>query len=220
MNRHGFSLLFAVTLLLSRVVSAHPVTFDFLGQVDYITDPDNVVAATPIRFGSALTLSLRFDTDTPDNELYAADPTRGSFRGPGWIKLNIEGVLFEQASGVQVDILHGANGDQELFQAMANYPGSTSWPGLPGYYQTLIALWQNEQPHNMLANAELPDWVVFSRAQENHCVINADNYQIVFSISQIPEPSTLALSISALAVITVFGRVTMLTTARKQLSPR
>jgi hypothetical protein len=137
--------------------------------------------------------------------LYANDPDRGSFTGPGWLRVNIEGVSFEQNNGIQVDILHGANG-QELFHAMAIYDSKPSTADLPTYYQTFLGFWETDLPYDFLSNAELPTTLDFSRADQSHAVINANNYQIVFSVAQVPEPSTFALVAVAILLTPFYGR--------------
>jgi hypothetical protein len=196
-----------IAVFFSAAVShATVVTFNFQGNVAYIWDPDSLVGATGIQIGSPVQTSLRFDTATPDFPLYADDPSRGSFTGPGWLKVSIAGVNFEQTSGVQVDILHGANGGEEVFDAMADYGATPSSPELPTYFQTYLGLWETGPPYDLLSNAELPTSLDFSRTDQSHAVINANNYQIVFSVAQVPEPSTWALATVAVLLRALHGR--------------
>ena len=189
-----------IGLFSTLVSSATIVTFDFTGNVNSIYDPNGLVAPTPIHLGSPVQASFRFDTATPDWPLYADDPTRGSFVGPGWLKVNINGLNFERTTGVQVDSLHGANGGQELFQVMA-LQNPTAWPSeLPIFTnpEMFMAFWETAPPYDLLSNAELPTSMDFSRADIYLAFVrastsSANNYEIRFSLTQVPEPGVTSL---------------------------
>ncbi len=209
-SQHPLPFSLAITILTALSTfssSATPVTFDFTGRVTSVYDPYGLVPPTTIHLGSPVQASLRFDTDTPDWPLYVNDPTRGSFVGSGWLKVNVNGLNFQQTTDIQVDILHGANGGQELFQAMA-LQNPTAWPTeLPVFTfpQIFMAFWETAPPYDLLANAELPISMDFSRADITHAFVRAGTsslnmYEIQFSLTQVPEPSVAALLTVAFAL--------------------
>lgn len=194
-----FSLAVSLTVFPANT-RAEIITFDFIGTVTSVYNPYNVVSPSLITLGNPVQASLRFDTTTPDLALYADDPTRGSFIGPGWLKVNINGLNFERTTTVQVDILHGANGGQELFQAMA-LGSPTAWPAeLPtySYPEIFMDFWETGPPYDLLSNAELPTTMDFSRADSMLAFVragtsDANMYEIQFKLVQVPEPGGASL---------------------------
>ena len=198
-SRSPFIVISAIALLGVNHSFGEIVTFSFAGQVTYIGNPLGVVVPALIHLGSPVQASIRYDTATPDSPLYIDDPTWGSFVGPGAVKVNINGLKFEQDNTIQVDILHGANGGQELFQA-GGYRNPTAWPSeLPVLTNPTIfmAFWETGPPRDLLANAELPTLMDFSRADITHAFVRSSSaqsgYEIQFSLVQVPEPTSAGL---------------------------
>jgi PEP-CTERM motif len=192
--------------------SAEIVTFNFVGSVSYVYNPYAVVDPLLIRIGDPVQASLRYDTTTPDTY---PESDRGSFIGPGWLKVTINGLTFERTTTVQIDILHGANGGQELFQAMA-LNGLTSWPNsIPSYpfQNLLLQFWETGPPHDFLSNADLPTSLDFSRADVRLGTIttstsSANMYEVQFNLTQVPEPATATLLIVGLLAAGILFRST------------
>jgi hypothetical protein len=189
-----------LSLLIPRAASAVPVAFDFRGQVTWVGDPYNVLDPASIHVGAPVEASLQFDTSTPDLPPYAGDPTRGCFVGPGWLKVSISGLAFEKTTGVQVDVLHGANGGQELFQAMA-LQAPTAWPATIPLYnesQIFMSFWETAPPFDLLSSAELPLTMDFSRADDALAFVRSytadeNMYEVQFDLTLIPEPGSMPL---------------------------
>jgi hypothetical protein len=182
--------------------SAEIVTFNFVGTVSYVYNPYAVVDPLLIRTGDPVHVSLRYDTTTPDTY---PESDRGSFISPGWLKVNINGLTFERTSTVQIDILHGANGGQELFQALA--PGGlTSLPNsIPSFpFQNLfLGFWETGPPHDFLSSADLPTYLDFSRADAKLATFSTGTtsvnmYELQFNLMQVPEPGVATLLIGGL----------------------
>jgi len=204
--------------------SAEIVTFDFIGNVSFVYNPYSVVDPLLIRTGDPVQVSLRFDTTSPD-----ANPASdwGTFYSPGWLKVNINGLTFERTTTVQIDILHGANGGEELFQAMT-LNGLTSWPNsIPSYpFQNLLLhFWETGPPHDFLSNADLPTSLDFSRADVRLGSIttstsSANMYEVQFNLTQVPEPGLAALLIVGLLVwIISFNPVRNCSVSRVRSTP-
>jgi PEP-CTERM motif len=179
---------------------AEIVTFYFAGNVSSIYNPFGLVNPSLIKVGDPVQASIQFDTTTPDS-IYADDATQGTFIGPGWMKAKINGLDFERTTDVQIDILHGANGGQELFQALA-LGGATAWPAaLPTFDSPRIfmAFWETQPPYDLLSNAELPVSMDFSRADMIEAFVGASSlnlnmYEIRFDLlHQVPEPGSAVL---------------------------
>jgi hypothetical protein len=170
------------------------VTFSFTGRVSWIYNPSGAGDALPVSVGDPVQLSLRFNTSTRD--LYPDDPTRGAFVGPGWLKVSINGLAFEQTQTVGIDVIHGGNGGQELFQAQVLANDASAWPEpLAAYPQkrTLVSFWETGPPYDLLSSAELPTQMDFSRADQFFAsVMTAGEvynvYEIGFTLIQVPEP--------------------------------
>lgn len=119
--------------------------------------------------------------------------------------MNINGLEFEYGAGVQIDILHGANGGEEMFSAMA-LGEPTTWPqSIPRFANPSILLYASESapPFDFLSDAELPKTLDFSRADMRFGHVRATSetlqrmYQIQFDFVQVPEPSVATLIVAA-----------------------
>jgi hypothetical protein len=174
------------------------IEFEFSGNVSFIGDPFGLVGSL-ITLGDPVLVSLRYDTTTPD--LYPDDPTRGAYVGPGWLKVNINGLAFEQTLGVQIDVLDGFDG-QELFQALGVCcPSPTAWPAsLPLFPFSGVGLGigQTMPPYTLLSSDALPTFLNLGLADfASGAVVSSTEdlnmYEIQFQLFQVPEPGIFAL---------------------------
>jgi hypothetical protein len=102
---------YRLTFLTALMVSVFPtvshsaiITLNFMGDVTFIYNPHGIVGP-PIALGAPVTASIRYDTVWPD--LYPGDSTRGTYLSmPGWLKVNISGLLFEQTISYQSAVGH------------------------------------------------------------------------------------------------------------------
>ena len=187
------------------------VTFDFTGSVSSVYNPYGVVSPSLIGLGDPVQASLRFDTATQD--LYPDDPTRGAYIGPGWFKVNINGLDFERTTTVQVDILHNGNGGQEYFDADA-FQNPTSWPAelpLYDYPQIFMAFWQSKPTYDLFSSDALPTALDFSRADMQTAFVRAGTstanmYEIQFRLLQVPEPGVVSLLPGGLLLLLLRAR--------------
>jgi hypothetical protein len=177
--------------------SGEIVTFDFTGGVSDVYNPFSVASPSLVQVGDPVQVSLRFDTATPD-----ANPEAnwGTFFSPGWLKVGINRLNFECTTTIRIDILHGANGGQELFQAVP-VGSPTAWPEvLPTYpYQYInFAFFETGPPYDFLSNANLPSDLDFSRADIRGGSVSTGTstlnmYEIRFNLVQVPEPAVASL---------------------------
>jgi len=177
--------------------SGEIVTFDFTGGIFYVYNPFGVVSSSLVQVGDPVHVSLRFDTATPDGY---PEANRGMFISPGWLKVSVNGLNFERTTTIQIDILHGANGGQDLFQVLA-LGSPTAWPTeVPTYpYQRIgLGFWEIGPPYDFLPNADLPTFLDFSRADIRGGSIatgtdTLNMYELQFSLTQVPEPTVASL---------------------------
>ena len=177
--------------------SGEIVSFDFTGGVSSVYNPFGVVSPSLVQVGDPVQVSLRYDTATPDGN---PEANWGTYIGPGWLKVSVNGLNFERTTTVQIDILHGANGGQELFQVLA-LGSPTAWPAeVPTYpYQTiLLGFWETGPPYDFLSSADLPTFLDFSRADIRGGGIatgtdTLNMYEIQFNLVQVPEPAVASL---------------------------
>jgi hypothetical protein len=196
-NLHNMVFPIIAACLCPIAASGEIVTFDFTGGVSSVYNPFAVVSPSLVQVGDPVQVSLRFDTATPDGY---SEANRGMFVGPGWLKVGINGLNFERTTSIQIDILHGANGGQELFQVLV-LGSPTAWPEvLPTYpYQRiLLGFWETGPPYDFLSSADLPTALDFSRADiRGGSVATATDtlnmYEIQFTLVQVPEPATASL---------------------------
>ncbi len=195
----------AILSLTPLASQAETITFDFTGHVTSVYDPFGIVGSL-ITTGDPVLASLRYDTTTPD--LYPGDPTRGTYLNtPGWLKVAIDGLGFEQTSSIQVDVLHGfvATGlPQELLQGL--FVGTpTAWPDqLPTftYSSILLGIGQTTPPFSLLSSDALPTSIDLSKADIRSGLVRSGTqevnmYEIQFGTA-IPEPRTATLLVGGL----------------------
>jgi hypothetical protein len=208
------SLVILLLCLPPRVIYASPIQLNFGGTVNAVEDPFGLIGSL-VAVGDPILANVRYDTTTPD--LFSADPTRGTYLSPGWLTLDINGLAFEHRSGVQVDVLHNFNGNEELFQAMVccgtgGFGNPTAWPAsLPlfSHYRLLLQIGETTLPPALLSSDALPpslDLALadFARGQVSSGTSDRAMYNIHFQLTSVPEPvpepGTLALFSAGLAL--------------------
>ncbi len=187
----------AVSLLGSFAAWGDFVTLEFGGKVTSVYNPVGAVPSSLIQVGDPVQISVRYDTTTPD---YRPDANWGGYNSAGWLKVKIRDLAFERTSGINVEVLHGANGNQELFQVLAEGPTS-AWPQeLSGFDESrmLLGVWETQPPIDLLAGAELPTSLDVTRADYAIGEIgvssaNLNMFTAQFQISMVPEPGTSSL---------------------------
>jgi len=150
-----------------------------------------------VQVGDPVQVSLRYDTATPDLN---PEANWGRYVSPGWVKVSVNGLNFERTTALQIDILHGVNGGQELFQVLA-LGSPTAWPAeVPTYPypRILLGFWETRPPYNFLSSADLPTFLAFSRAdiRSGGIATGTDTlnmYEIQFNLVQVAEPSVAGL---------------------------
>lgn len=180
--------------------SGEIVTFNFIGNVSSVYNPFGVVSSSLVQVGDPIQVSLRYDTATPDGN---SETNRGTYLTPGWLKVSVNDLSFEQTTTIQIDILHGANGGQELFQVLALNP--TAWPqAVPAYpfQRLLLGFWETGPPYDFLSSADLPTTLDWSRADVRNGSIatgtsSLNMYEFQFQLAQVPEPATATLMVWA-----------------------
>lgn len=193
----AFARTLALTFLGSLDAPADVVTLQFGGTVTSAYSPTGTVPSSLIQVGDPVQISVRYDTSTPD---YRPDANWGGYNSPGWLKVQIRDMAFERTSGINVEVLHGANGNQHLFQVMAEGPTS-AWPqALSGFddNRMLLSVWETQTPLDLLAGPELPTSLDVTRAEYAIGEIgvssaNLNMFTAQFRLSMIPEPSTTSL---------------------------
>ena len=199
--------------LLPPTTQASPVELNFAGTVNFVQDPFGLVGSL-VAIGDPILASVRYDTTTTD--FYPADPTRGTYLSPGWLTVAVNGLAFEQTSGVQVDVLHGFNAGigtvprQESFSALVtSTSGSpTTWPAsLPlfSFYHLFLQIGETTLPPSLLSSDALPpslDLALadFARGEVGSSTSDRSMYAIQFQLDgvmpePVSEPGTLALLI-------------------------
>lgn len=176
------------------------VDLEFGGTVTSVYNPNSAVSSSLIRVGDPVHISVRYDTSTED---YRPDDNWGGYRSVGWLKVRIGDLAFERDNGVQVEVLHGANGNQELFQVGTDGPTS-AWPDAlsgPEFIdrRLMLGIWETQPPIDLIAGPELPTSIDVTRADyaigdvgvSHPSGLNA--YSVQFRLSQIPEPGVGAL---------------------------
>jgi hypothetical protein len=209
------SLIVLLLFLLPPAIQASPIQLNFGGTVNGVEDPFSLIGSL-VAIGDPILASVRYDTTTTD--LYSADPTRGTYLSPGWLTLDINGLAFEHRSGVQVDVLHHFNGNEELFQAMVccgtgnGFGSPTAWPAsLPlfSHYRLLLQIGETTLPPTLLSSDVLPpslDLALadFARGEVSSGTSDRTMYNIHFQLTSVPEPvpepGTLALFSAGLAL--------------------
>jgi hypothetical protein len=169
------------------------VTLEYGGAVSSVYNPLGAVSSSLIQVGDPVQVSIRYDTTTPDHR---PDANWGGYNGPGWLKVKIRDLSFERTTGVLVEVLHGANGNQELFQVMTEGP-TTAWPeALSGFVERrlFLGVWETQPPIDLLAGPELPTGVDVSRAdyavgEIGVSTANLNTFTVQFQLAMIPEPS-------------------------------
>ena len=159
----------AVLMLCVLPPSSHAdvITFDFSGPVYAIYDPFGLVGSL-VTVGDPVRGTLRYDTASADG--YSDDPSWGKYLSPGWITLEIDGLAFEFTSRVLIDVLHHANGNQELFQVLGSWNPfivPSAWPAsLPAFKYTGLGLGigQSYLPYDLLSSDALPRSLDLARA--------------------------------------------------------
>lgn len=193
-SRTSWPLLLPVLASLAALpVSAELVTLEFGGQVTSIFNPLGAVSGSLIQTGDPVRLSIRYDTSTPDHR---PDANWGGYQSPGWLRVNIRDLTFEQANGVLVEVMNGANGNQHMFQATADGV-MTAWPAaLAGFSdpRLFVGIWETQAPIDLLSSAALPTALDVTRADMAVGEVsvssgNLNAYTVQFQISPIPEPT-------------------------------
>jgi hypothetical protein len=187
-------------LLVALPATSHADVIDltFTGKVDYIGDAFGIVGSL-VEIGDPVTISLRYDTATPD--LYPEDPTRGTYLSAGFLTIQIGDLLFEDTLGVQIDVLHHFVPDQEAFFAMAPISPfllPTSWPAeLPQFEHTGLSfgIGQTILPYDLLGSDALPAALDLVRSDfaNGHVLSSTDDLNMYEISFRIPEPATVTL---------------------------
>jgi hypothetical protein len=200
-----------LSLFCTALAHAETVTLDFAGSVLRVDNPDGSISSS-IRQGDAVSVSLRYDTTTPD--FYPDDPTRGTYQSPGWLKFQVNEVRFETTTFVQIDVLHGFNG-QELFQVMTVNDMST-WPTpalVTDFRQLFLAYWQSTPTFTLFSNDSLPTSLDFTKTDLSHSFAlqysegSTSGFGVYFGLVQVPEPGFTTLLAVSLAAVCVHRRV-------------
>jgi hypothetical protein len=201
----------ALSFFCTAMAHAETVTLDFAGTVSRVDNPDGSISSS-IHPGDAVSVSLRYDTTTPD--FYPDDPTRGTYQSPGWLKFQVNDVRFETTTSVQIDVLHGFNG-QEFFQAMT-INDMSAWPTpvlLTDFRQLFLAFWQSTPEFTLFSNDSLPTSLDLTRTDLSHSfatqysVDGPSGFNIYFGLVQVPEPGVTALLAASLVAVCVYRRI-------------
>jgi hypothetical protein len=196
-----------LTFLTALMVSLFPtlshsaiITLDFTGKVTDIFDPQTIIG-NQVALGAPVKASIRYDTLFPDT------PPSGFYENmPGWLKVTIGGLLFEQTNGYYMSVTHDTS---TPFSAFLVYTyQTTGWPAsLPQFDFAAFAIqFSEDQPPFDLLSSDAPpasfditraDWnlgsVVAARIEEG----GKPAYEIRFELTQqaeiVPEPGTLSL---------------------------
>jgi hypothetical protein len=187
----------ALAFLGSLAAPADVVTLQFGGTVTSVYSPTGAVPTSLIQVGDPVQISVRYDTTTPD---YRPDANWGGYNSSGWLKVQIRDMAFERTSGINVEVLNGANGNQHLFQVMGEGPTS-AWPQeLSGFDERrmMLGVWETQAPIDLLAGPGLPTSLDVTRADYAIGEIgvssaNLNMFTAQFRLSMIPEPGTASL---------------------------
>lgn len=196
------------SLIAPASMQAAIVTFNFTGSVSSVYDPFNLVGSL-IEVGDPVSASLRYVTTTPDGD--PADPTRGVYISPGWLKVDIKGLDFEKTSTIQVDVAHGFVADtspQEFLQVLVLH-GTSAWPSqLPIFTYTLMGLFaaQSTPPFSLFLSDALPSSIDFSKADIFRGSVGSSTddlnmYEIQFALSPVPVPEPASAPLLGAAVL-------------------
>lgn len=204
--RSAKAALFVVMLatLFQSMATASPVTLLFDGRVTHVGDPFNLVGSA-IAPGDAVAIALNYDTSTTD---FYPDPFEGRYITPGYLRVSINGLTFEQRYDIQVNALEegfdsGAATELMVFSAGA-FPGPAEvWPAtLPEFDVTNISISfiDPESPFALFPHSRLPTAAEFSslagqlmgKGELLSGTWDESKYSVQFDFDA-PEPSTLTL---------------------------
>jgi hypothetical protein len=219
---------YRLALLTALVVSLFPtlshsaiITLDFTGKVIAIQDAiedRELVIGTRIALGAPVKASIRYDTLWPDSIPDSADI--GSYEDmPGWLKITIGGLLFEETISYHMEVGPGGSTPQLSVFHVATRGNPTGWPAaLPRLdFSGIEILFSDDSPPFDLLSSDAPPasfditratggvgfgFVAAGRRD------GRTTYAIQFELTQqpqiVPEPATLYLL--ALGFVTVGAR--------------